>query len=194
MRNAANGPPNDVRKFIQNRPGRRAEDATSDQSQSGAPEYPWEQKGNNFRAWFASVEQLTAASRRVYDSTTPQLSDGRKLMPAINAVAAMLIGYAIECVLKGLWLRAGQSLIVKGRFKLPEGGKHHDLAKLARAVSRYVHLPLSVHEQNILQRLSASLCSQEDIQCISPLRKWNSSLTRRAAGNSQRFSPKRILR
>jgi hypothetical protein len=67
----------------------------------------------------------------------------------------MLIGYAVECALKGLWLRAGNKLIVNGKFiRVPNTGEH-ELGQLARVVSEQVHLPLTDEELSVLDRLSA---------------------------------------
>jgi hypothetical protein len=113
-----------------------------------------EAKGNNFRAWFATVEELTAASRAVYDLTPARLPDGTELMLGRNAVAAMLYGLAIECALKGLWVRGGRSLIKDGKFLAGPGAKDHKLHLLAAAVADVVELDLSADELNVLERLS----------------------------------------
>src|SRR5688572_5948664 len=72
--------------------------------------------GNNPSAWFSSVETLMRAAERVRDDTPAQLPDGTELMLATNAVYAMLLGYAAECSLKGLWVKAGNSIVKDGRY------------------------------------------------------------------------------
>ncbi len=121
------------------------------------PGHPWlhESTGNNAMAWLGSVEQLTTAARKVRDETKAHLDDGTELVPAINSVAAMLTGYAIECALKGLWVRAGRKIIEGGEFVgIPNAGDHK-LAQIARTVSAVVHLPLTGEELAVLKRLSA---------------------------------------
>src|SRR5438067_2821529 len=128
-----------------------------DGSQWWTPGQPWVHSttGNNYRAWFASVEDLTTAAKRIYDGTPASLPDGTVLMLSINTVTAMLIGYAIESALKGLWVRAGNKLIVNGKFVRPPNAGDHELGQLGREMSKQVHLPMTADELNVLDRLSA---------------------------------------
>ena len=73
--------------------------------------------GNNPRAWHSWVETLTHAAKRVHTDDTgfPPLPSGAEGMLAINAVYAMLLGYAIECALKGLWVEADASIFPRRR-------------------------------------------------------------------------------
>ena len=55
-------------------------------------------------------------------------------MPAAFSVRAMLIGYAIECALKGLWVKEGNKVVHDGRYVgVPRAGDH-DLVQLSRQV------------------------------------------------------------
>jgi hypothetical protein len=121
------------------------------------PGHPWlhETMGNNDRAWHGWVELLTEAARKVYDGTKAQLPDGTEFHLAINSVAAMLTGYAIECALKGLWVKAGNKVVMNGRYaRIPNAGDHA-LDQLARAVGKCIVLPVTEEELSVLERLSA---------------------------------------
>src|SRR5262249_15161606 len=55
----------------------------------------YDMTGNSSNAWFQSAQILNEAGKKVkYDSKAPQTSDGQELMLSINAVYAMLLGYA----------------------------------------------------------------------------------------------------
>ena len=54
-------------------------------------------------------------------------------MPMVLCVRAMLLGHAIECALKGLWVRKGNKLIKDGKYVGIRGVPDHDLVKLAAA-------------------------------------------------------------
>jgi hypothetical protein len=102
------------------------------------------------------VQVLTDAARLERDNPREQLN-GKDLVPVINSVAAMLTGYAIECALKGLWVRAGEKIIdANGEFvRVPNAGDHA-LGALARSVSKDVDLgALSAEDFEVLDRLSA---------------------------------------
>jgi hypothetical protein len=55
-------------------------------------------------------------------------------MPAVLAVRAMLLGYAVECGLKALWLRTGKDLIRGGKYRGVNGAQDHNLVQLANVV------------------------------------------------------------
>lgn len=130
----------------------------ADENEPPSPENLWmpsletqiERRGNNARAWLSTVETLTEAARKVrYDM------DSDELMPAINAVYAMLLGYAIECALKGLWLEGGQTLVRDGRYARIKGAGHHQLRQLAEKVHIVFPLDLDAQELDTLDRLTA---------------------------------------
>jgi hypothetical protein len=112
--------------------------------------------GNNPRAWYSSVEVLTEAAKRIHDSTELQLPDGTEMMPARNAVYAMLLGYALECALKGLWVKAGKKIIDNGKYVGVFRTRDHEIGKLARAIAPYIKgEALSDIELNVLDRISS---------------------------------------
>lgn len=151
------------------------------------PGHPWlhENTGNNFLAWFHSTELLTTAAKRVYDDTTAMLPDGQKMMLAINSVSAMLTGLAIECALKGLWVRAGEKLVVDGRFQRPPNAGDHELGQLARQVAKRVYLPLTNEELNVRDRLSALV----SFAGRYPISVWPEQMKARMTAGGEKFVP-----
>ncbi len=121
------------------------------------PGHPWlhETTGNNYSAWHGWAELLTEAAKKVYDDTKAQLPDGTELHLALNSVAAMLTGYAIECALKGLWVKAGNKVVQNGRYAPIPDARDHELAQLAQAIGKCIVLPVTEEELSVLERLSA---------------------------------------
>ena len=115
----------------------------------------YDQRGNNPRAWHAWVETLTESSRKLKDSTPAALPDGQELMLAVNAVYAMVLGYAIECALKGLWVKEGNKLVADGRYVGVPNAGDHELGQLARKISPAASISVSTGEYNLLDRLTA---------------------------------------
>ena len=63
----------------------------------------------------------------------------------------MLQGFAVECLLKALWVKQGHRLADKGRFVGVSGVKdQHDLRQLAKVV----RLTTDVEQNGLLDRLS----------------------------------------
>jgi len=56
------------------------------------------------------------------------------VMPMIFRVRAMLFGYAIECALKGLWVKRKNKLVVNGRCLRVPGAGDHELLQLSQKV------------------------------------------------------------
>ncbi|MGH9466785.1 MAG: hypothetical protein ACRD1Y_05465, partial [Terriglobales bacterium] len=71
-------------------------------------------------------------------------------MPLALCVCAMLVGYSLECALKGLWVRKNNKLVENGKYSRPPGGRDHDLVHLASATG----FPLNQKETEIIRRLS----------------------------------------
>lgn len=73
--------------------------------------------------------------------------------PDVNtyAVYALLLGYAIECELKAMWVRDGkQKLVVDGQYVGVPGARDHQLGRLAEKVG----VSLTGAERDVLDRLS----------------------------------------
>jgi hypothetical protein len=76
---------------------------------------------------------LQTAAERVGSqrASLPALPNGSELMPDVRAVQAMLIGYAIECALKGLWIKGGNQIVTNDKFRGVPGVGDHELRSLA---------------------------------------------------------------
>ena len=120
-------------------------------------EWAFEQSGRNPLPWQYSAKDLLEAANavksRVYNS-------GDGMMHSLAAVQAMLLGFAIECLLKGMWIKKHQpwidenrqhGLTKNGKFVGIPGAGDHDLKQLADAVQ----VTVSNEETDVLQRLSA---------------------------------------
>jgi len=71
-------------------------------------------------------------------------------MPAVYCVRAMLIGYAFECALKGLWVRKGNKIVTGGQFVKIPNARDHDLLTISTVVGFH---PTN-KEADVLRRLS----------------------------------------
>jgi hypothetical protein len=116
----------------------------------------YDMAGNNPNGWYASVELLAQAAKRVrYESVPAGLPGGEEGMFSINAVYAMLLGYAIECALKGLWVKAGNAIAKDGKLVRIRGVGNHQIGQLLRKVQEGTNLGVSDLELNVLDRISA---------------------------------------
>jgi hypothetical protein len=107
--------------------------------------------GNHWIAWMFWMFALDDA--QVCLSTREAHHKGKNgdiIMPAVLAVRAMLLGYAVECGLKALWLRAGNQLISAGKYQGVKGAKDHNLVQLAKVVG----FPLNPKEEAVCNRLT----------------------------------------
>jgi hypothetical protein len=114
--------------------------------------------GNNPAAWHSCVEALTRAGKRVkyQGPPLPPLPGGREGMLATDGVYAMVLGFAIECALKGLWVQAGNKIVESGKYIGVAGTGDHELGQLARVVLPAAGLKkANATEINVLDRLSA---------------------------------------
>jgi hypothetical protein len=114
--------------------------------------------GNDPHAWRVSADQLLATARvlkrqqeavNVDEIRTgdPVPDEGR-----VGAVEKMLRGFAVECLLKGLWVKQGHELASGGKFVGVSGVKdQHDLRQLAKAVD----FTINDDQKDLFKRLSA---------------------------------------
>lgn len=110
----------------------------------------FEKAGNNPLAWWYSADTLLRAAAPLLETTIPiNTSFTTGLMDARSGVYGLLIGYAIECLLKARWLADGHQMVVNGRLEGPKG--NHRLKELADAVG----VSLNDRERDALDRLSA---------------------------------------
>ena len=74
-------------------------------------------------------------------------------------VVQMLRGMALECLLKGLWLKAGGTLASDGLYRKIPDTRDHDLVSVSTAVSSKSHLEITAPERDLLRRLSVAISS-----------------------------------
>ena len=112
------------------------------------------EKGGNFpMAWEMSADELLAAADVLKQkrTTVGPVSVGSPIpLHALSlSIELMLRGYAIECLLKGLWVSLGNEITEDGKLKKIPNVNMHDLVK----ISEIVNLSLSDKEKTILARL-----------------------------------------
>jgi hypothetical protein len=117
----------------------------------GNPKSVHERLGNAWWAWMAWVFTLEETATYIGERSF-HIEDrkGEVVMPLALCVRAMLLGYAIECALKGLWVKKGNKIVIDGKYARVAGAKDHDLMQLSKAVA---FLP-TIAEGDVLHRLS----------------------------------------
>src|SRR5262245_57038071 len=93
-----------------------------------------EATANNFRSWKFTAKILEAGAKRVYLKPDDEDPDKDDTMNVVNGVYGMLLGYAIECALKGLWVKAGEKIVNGNNFLGVPGAGEHQLRQLAQIV------------------------------------------------------------
>lgn len=81
---------------------------------------------NRPTSWFGVADTLLKAASLIWAE--------RHFIPHSVWVALMLRGYALENLLKGLWVQSGNALAVDGRFKGIPGASDHDLVQVCKAL------------------------------------------------------------
>ena len=111
-----------------------------------------EQWGNRWIAWMWWVFVLWEAEVWLGERAVHYKGrDGEEAMPALLAVRAMLLGYAVECALKALWVRKkGNDLVRNGKYVGVKGAGDHNLVQLAQQAG---FIPTAVEAQ-VLRRLT----------------------------------------
>ena len=113
--------------------------------------------GNDPQAWRMSADELFATARvlkRQREAVSRDENRPGDLVPdesRVGAVEKMLQGFAVECLLKALWIKQGYRLADEGRFVRVSGVKdQHDLRQLAKVVG----LTTDGEQNGLLDRLS----------------------------------------
>ena len=117
--------------------------------------------GNTPTAWIVAADSLQAAARILKghrDRFDPmQLSvgdnvpdEGKVLFPEL-----MLKGFAVECLMKALWLKRGNKLVVNGKYVGIKGAADHNLLQIADALG----LCFKGRERDVLKQLSSIMTS-----------------------------------
>jgi hypothetical protein len=99
-------------------------------------------------AWVFTLEESAACiGERSFHIVRP---NGEVVMPLTLCVRAMLLGYTIECALKGLWVKKGNKVVQNGKYVGVGRGQDHDLVQLSRTVG----FSPTMTETDVLHRLS----------------------------------------
>jgi hypothetical protein len=106
--------------------------------------------GNLWLSWMFWMFALDNAQTCLGARATHVKRKGEVVMPAILAVRAMLLGYAVECGLKALWLRKGNQLIAGGKYQGVKGAQDHNLVQLCKVVG----FSVTPKEEAVLKRLT----------------------------------------
>ncbi len=121
----------------------------------------YDRTGNTPTAWILAAGSLQAAARilkahrDLFDPSQLKVGDnvpdeGKVLFPEL-----MLRGFAVECMLKALWLKRGNKLAVGGKYVGIKGAANHNLLQLSDKVGLHVN----ERERDVLKRLSNIMIS-----------------------------------
>jgi hypothetical protein len=121
----------------------------------------YDKTGNTSAAWILAADSLRAAARVLkthrdrFDAMQLKVGDnvpddGKTLFPEL-----MLTGFAVECMLKALWVKRGNKLAVRGKYVGVKGAAGHALLQLADTVG----LCLDPRARDVLKRLSIIMTS-----------------------------------
>jgi len=121
----------------------------------------YDKTGNTSAAWILAADSLQAAARILkthrdrFDPMQLKVGDnvpdeGKILFPEL-----MLTGFAVECLLKALWLKHGNKLAVRGKYVGVKGAADHALLQLADTVG----LHLNRRARDVLKRLAIIMTS-----------------------------------
>ena len=141
--------------------------------------WAFESTGRNPLAWQASAKDLLEGAEAVKDRV-PAFSG---LMPTLASVQALLLGLALECLLKALWIKSHKAWLDKHKeFSLTRNGEYvgipnvndHDLLAIANAAN----LKVTSKEKAVLARLSGfgtirrSVSDREDCSLDATSQDW----------------------
>ncbi len=153
----------------------------------------YERTGNSFTSWYKRAEDLLIGADILKAQRDKAIVEYFKAKPdqeillglRILSPELMLRGYALECLLKGIWIKRGNSLIRNGRYcKIPNAGDH-DLIQLMEINNIGTDEP----RKYVLKRLSYYVKSggrypvpvrwtdnkiQQNLRGIGPLGHWGS--------------------
>jgi hypothetical protein len=117
--------------------------------------WAFESSGRNPLSWQASAKDLFEGAEAVKDRVPTYTG----LMPTLASVQALLLGLALECLLKALWIKSRKAWLDEHKeFSLTRDGKYigipkvkdHDLLAIANAAN----LKATAKERAVLGRLS----------------------------------------
>lgn len=117
--------------------------------------------GNDHIAWVLSAEDLLAASRSLrklrnaFDIESIGVGDAIPDEGRIHPADLMLRGFAVECLLKALWVLRGGKICVDGKYVGVKGAGDHNLIQLCDANK----LSFTEPKRDVLKRLSIFMTS-----------------------------------
>jgi hypothetical protein len=113
-----------------------------------------EEIAHNPQSWYYCAETLFGSAEYLFDGLRKSGAAARlakkQYMDSHYASYGLLVGYALECILKGLWVKEGHILVRDGKVIRIPGVGDHDLLPLAHKVG----VPLKRHEADVVNRLS----------------------------------------
>lgn len=116
----------------------------------------YERVGNDHNAWALCAGDLLAASgvlrkvRSTFDLESLAAGDTVPDEGRVHLADLMLRGFAVECLLKALWVKRGGTVCVGGRYVGIKGAADHNLVEL----SDVNQLSFTPDKRNVLKRLS----------------------------------------
>jgi len=174
-----------------------------------------EKFGNLWIAWLFWSLTLERAEVSLGETATHRkLKGGKIVMPSLLSVRAMLLGYAIECILKGLWLKQGNKLVWEGKYRGVSGAQDHNLLRLAqvagfettateaevlRHISKFIRFAGRYPIAKTADEMMLDGLTESDVGYFSPkeFRVAESILnkvTAQVTGKKRRVIPRRALR
>jgi len=144
----------------------------------------YETYGNNFRSWLISADNLLAASRVLkkqrdeFDESQLKIGDSEPDEIKVLFPELMLRGFAIECLLKSIWLKNGGKLTANGEYKGIPGANSHDLLQLSDANK----ISFTKTQRDVLKRLSLIMVSSGRYP-IS--KKWSDNKIQQLSGGGK---------
>jgi len=112
--------------------------------------------GNTPLAWKMSAGNLLAASAILraqsanFDHSSPEAGDSIPDAVRVHPVDLMLRGFALECLLKAIWLKRGGVLCADGEYLSIKGAADHQLLQLCDVNA----LQFSPAQRDVMNRLS----------------------------------------
>lgn len=120
-----------------------------------SPEWQHNAALNEPLTWLWSSENLEVSASILREKIDEYYSthDNEHIGKDVIRPYYMLVGFALECLLKGIIVAKGENIIQNGKIKFVEGSSQHNLIKLAdRAGITY-----SNGEENILKALTENI-------------------------------------
>ncbi len=138
---------------------------------------------NNYREWsFTAFELLHAAE--VLKKQNLKFKESNPLLnprPYMGSwTELMLYAFALECLIKSLWVRQGNKLAENGKYKNLINHENHNLLKIAKKVN--FPILLNPHLEIILEKLSYI---GKNIGRYPIPKKWSETSIFRQRGGSQ---------